>query len=31
MIAVVPLIADWLPTLIQDPLLTWRPETTVNA
>jgi hypothetical protein len=30
-IAVVALIAEWLLTMIEDRLLTWRPETTVNA
>ena len=29
-IAVVALIAEWLLTMIEDRLLTWRPETTVN-
>jgi NitT/TauT family transport system permease protein len=24
------LIAEWLLTMIEDRLLTWRPETTVN-
>jgi len=27
---VVALIAEWLLTMIEDRLLTWRPETTVN-
>jgi ABC-type nitrate/sulfonate/bicarbonate transport system permease component len=29
-IAVVALIAEWLLTMIEDRLLTWRPETTIN-
>src|SRR6266700_1720613 len=29
-IAVVALIAEWLLTMIEDRLLTWRPETTMN-
>jgi NitT/TauT family transport system permease protein len=29
-IAVVALIAEWLLTVIEDRLLTWRPETTIN-
>jgi NitT/TauT family transport system permease protein len=29
-IAVVALIAEWLLTIIEDRLLTWRPETTIN-
>jgi NitT/TauT family transport system permease protein len=29
-IAVVALIAEWILTMIQDWLLAWRPETTVN-
>jgi hypothetical protein len=30
-IAVVALIAEWLLTMIEDWLLTWRPKTTVNG
>jgi len=29
-IAVVALIAEWLPTMIEERLLTWRPQTTVH-
>jgi NitT/TauT family transport system permease protein len=29
-IAVVALITEWPLTMIEDRLLTWRPETTVN-
>jgi NitT/TauT family transport system permease protein len=29
-IAVLALIAEWLLTMIEDRLLTWRPETTIN-
>jgi NitT/TauT family transport system permease protein len=29
-IAVVALLAEWLLTMIEDRLLTWRPETTAN-
>jgi NitT/TauT family transport system permease protein len=29
-IAVVALIAEWLLTMIEERLLTWRPETAIN-